>query len=249
MQEWYYVVDGQQQGPISEPDLINLLSNEQLLPKTMVWMQDMADWVQANEVEALKPQVEMPELVQQTVELFEEPVISSAYSEEEIFLHIPISRLIFMSIISCGLYEVYWIYKNWRYLKERDSLNIKPFWRGWFGIFFCHSLLKEIHQDNELNRFETPTFSAGTLATIWVVLILASNAASNIDGAVASIATFLTPSFLCFIPVQIYINRVNAKRNPNAPYTKWTIGHVVCVGLGLLLWILTFMIAADPTLK
>ncbi|MBI5777965.1 MAG: hypothetical protein HZA49_00725 [Planctomycetes bacterium] len=56
---------------------------------------------------------------------------------EPLFLYIPISRLILLSILSFSLYEFYWIYKNWRYIKEREGLEIKPFWRGFFGIFFA----------------------------------------------------------------------------------------------------------------
>ena len=76
-----------------------------------------------------------------------------------LFLHIPVSRLILLSIGSCGLYEAYWIYKNWRYIKERDKLNIRPFWRGVFGIFFCHSLLRRIHEDKEARAVAEPAFS------------------------------------------------------------------------------------------
>jgi len=254
--EWYYVTNAQQQGPVSESELIDLLRNAQITQKTLVWMQDMKNWLPADQVKALQPQTAEPDSIKPAVDIFEKPVISSACSEEEIFLHIPISRLVVLSILSCGLYEVYWIYKNWRYLKERDNLNIKPFWRAIFGVFYCHSLLKEIHQDKELNLFEPPTFSAGTIATIWVALTLIANFTGNInvktdigiDANILAIITFLNPSFLCFIPIQKYINSANIKRNPTAPYTKWTKGHLFCLGLGLFIWISTFMDMADPTM-
>ena len=38
-----------------------------------------------------------------------------------LFLHIPIARLILLSIASAGLYELYWIYKNWWYIKQRAT--------------------------------------------------------------------------------------------------------------------------------
>ena len=60
------------------------------------------------------------------------------HTPRPLFLHIPVPRLILLSIASCGLYEAYWIYKNWRYIKERDGLNIRPFWRGVFaGHIVC----------------------------------------------------------------------------------------------------------------
>jgi hypothetical protein len=91
-----------------------------------------------------------------------------------LFLYIPVSRLIFMSIVSFSVYEVYWIYKNWRYVKERDNLDISPFWRGWFGIFYCHSLLRRIHEDKEARSLQMPLFSPNGLATGWVLLTIVS---------------------------------------------------------------------------
>jgi hypothetical protein len=38
-----------------------------------------------------------------------------------------------MSILTWGLFEAYWIYKNWRYLKELDERDIKAFWCGVFS--------------------------------------------------------------------------------------------------------------------
>jgi hypothetical protein len=62
-------------------------------------------------------------------------VNQSTESSTPLFLNISILRLVLLSIASCGLYEAYWIYKNWRYIKERDGLEIRPFWRVFFAYF------------------------------------------------------------------------------------------------------------------
>ncbi len=168
----------------------------------------------------------------------------SIYPTEDsgpLLLHIPIERLILLSIASGGLYEAYWIYKNWRYIKERDSRYIHPFWRGIFGIVFCHSLLKRIHADTEARSMEEPSFSPRGLATGWVILVLLANLIGRTPGAGASIISFLMPSFLLFVPIQNYINSVTHKRNPVQPYYGWSSGHVVCLVLGLALWALTLL--------
>lgn len=240
MREWHYVVDGQPQGPVQEADLINMLSSGQLPPETMVWTQEMQDWTQADQIEGLIPQASPPPIPQPAASASPVPHSSSG-TVEVAFLHIPVSRLIVMSILSCGLYEIYWIYKNWRYLKEREGLSIRPFWRGWFGVFYCHSLLKTIHQDDELTQVEQPNFSPGGLATGWVVLVIVANIVGRAPGALASIISFLIPSFLCFVPVQDYINSVNLKKNPNAPNSKWSAGHTVCLIFGIIIWVLTLL--------
>jgi len=156
--------------------------------------------------------------------------------DEPLFLYIPPARLILLSIASLGLYEAYWIYKNWRYIKERDNLAITPFWRGFFMIFFCHSLLRRIHEDKEARAIQEPTFSAGGLATGWVVLWILANIVGRVPHIAASIISAFMPTFLCLLPVQNYINSVTEKRNPGLKYYGWSSGHIVCLVWGLIIW-------------
>jgi DNA-directed RNA polymerase subunit RPC12/RpoP len=158
------------------------------------------------------------------------------------FLYIPVSRLVVMSIVSLGLYEVYWIYRNWRYLKERDGLKIQPFWRGMFGVFYCHGILKAIRTDQQTNAIERASFSAGGLATGWIILVILGSAMGRSDEvAVSFLGTLISlPSFLFFLPVQNYINQVNEKINPRPPYKSWSAGHIVCLVWGIIIWLLLF---------
>lgn len=155
-----------------------------------------------------------------------------------LFLYIPSARLILLSIVSMSLYEAYWIYKNWRYIKERNGLKISPFWRGVFGIFFCHSLLRHIHQDKDARAVQEPTFSASGLATGWVILIIIANIVMRAPGIAASIIAAFIPSFLCLVPVQNYINSVTEKQNPSQQFCGWSSGHIVCLVFGLIIWAL-----------
>ena len=155
-----------------------------------------------------------------------------------LFLRIPISRLILVSILSFSLYEAYWMYKNWRYIKERDGLAIRPFWRGVFGIFFCHSLLRRIDEDTEARSVGLPTFPAGQLATGWVVLIVISNLVSRVPGVASSVISAFIPSFLCFVPVQKYVNSVEERRLPNQKPYGWSAGQILCVVIGVAIWAL-----------
>lgn len=155
-----------------------------------------------------------------------------------LFLYISVTRLVVMSIVSCGLYEVYWIYRNWLYVKERDNLMIRPFWRGVWGIFYCHGLLRRIHEDNEARSVQMPSFSPNGLATGWVVLMLISRALDRAPSIGASIIAILIPSFLCLVPVQKYVNSVTERRSPGQPYYSWSLGHIVCLVIGIIIWAL-----------
>jgi hypothetical protein len=214
--------------------------------ETMVWAEGMEDWAPANRVGGLLPQPTMPPPITQVAGPFGHiaPPVASGHAA---FLYISVCRLIVMSILSFGFYEIYWIYKNWRYLKERDGLGIMPFWRGLFGIFFCHSLLMAIHGDRELNHVERPDFSPVILATVWMVLAVVKNLTGPVPGVAAVIISALIPSFLCFVPVQNYINSVNTKVSPSAPHSKWSAGQIICLIFGVLTWLGILLSIADHT--
>jgi hypothetical protein len=166
------------------------------------------------------------------------PENQTTNSHAPLFLYIPVSRLVVLSIVSFSLYEAYWIYKNWRYIKDRDSLNISPFWRGVFGVFFCHSLLHHIYDDKNARSVARPNFSANGLATEWVVLAVFSSVLSRQPSIVSSLIAVFIPSFLCLVPVQNYINSVEKKRNSNQVFYGWSFGHIVCLVFGLIVWVL-----------
>jgi hypothetical protein len=122
------------------------------------------------------------------------------------------------------------------YIKERYDLYIRPFARGWFGIFYCHSLLHRIHEDKEARAIQLPSFSPRGLATGWVVLVIVSIAMGRAPSITANIVAAFVPSFLCLVPVQNYINCVSMKRNPDETYYRWSMGHIVCLVWGIIIW-------------
>lgn len=56
----------------------------------------------------------------------------------------PVAKFIAMSLCTFGVYEAYWSYKNWRFVKERDGSSIRPFWRAAFYPLWHHTLLSEV---------------------------------------------------------------------------------------------------------
>lgn len=236
MRQWFYIWQGQQQGPIPEESIVEMFRSGQLPVDTLVWTEGLDKWTVARDIENLVPVALSPPPIPAT----SPPPPANCYAKQTspMFLYISPARLVILSIVSMSLYEAYWIYKNWRYVKERDSLKIRPFWRGVFGIFFCHNLLRRIHEDGEARAIETPRFSPGGLATGWVILLIIGNIVSRAPGIGASIISAFIPSFLCLVPVQNYINSVTQKRTPGQPYYGWSSGHIVCLVIGIIVWAL-----------
>ncbi|EXE34023.1 hypothetical protein J571_4043, partial [Acinetobacter baumannii 554515] len=53
---------------------------------------------------------------------------------------ISVNKFIFLSLISFGLYPIWWMFKAWRFFLIKDKLNIMPAARAIFSIFFLYSL-------------------------------------------------------------------------------------------------------------
>lgn len=51
--EWYYVIGGEQRGPIAEDELGNLLARGHVQPDDLVWSSGMQDWCAARDVPEL----------------------------------------------------------------------------------------------------------------------------------------------------------------------------------------------------
>jgi hypothetical protein len=219
---YYLASDGKQTGLFEEAEVLRRIEAGVLSSNELCWRAGMADWLPIATVLSVATQRPSPPPLPATT----------------LFLYIPVARLILMSIVSFSLYEAYWMYKNWRYVQERDNLKIQPFWRAVFGIFFCHSLLRRIHEDNEARSLQVPSFSPNGLATGWVVLMIITNALSRVPGITASIVAVFIPSFLCLVPVQNYLNSVNEQRSPGQRYYRWSWGQIVLLVAGVLFWAL-----------
>lgn len=57
---------------------------------------------------------------------------------------IPVRKFILLSISTLNVYQFFWFYKNWKFLKGEKKLDVSPFWRSLFGHFFIWSLADHI---------------------------------------------------------------------------------------------------------
>ncbi len=229
MKSYHILNNGAQYGPYPQDQIVLMITSKQIKRNDLCWTEGMANWTPIDSVIPLPPVLPPPVPFPQSPQGIE---VSGPW-----FLYIPISRLIVMSLITNGLYQYYWIYKNWRFLKDRDGLAIMPFWRGFFGIFFVFGILSKIKNDKSLNSFATGQLSPGVLSAGWIILNFistglgwASDNYLNLFGMVLSAINFL---FL--LPAQSYINQVNDARTPRPSYTPWTTGHVVVLVFGLVI--------------
>jgi hypothetical protein len=155
-----------------------------------------------------------------------------------LFFPVSLLKLTLLGFFTFGFYELYWFYKNWRIIKERERLNIQPFWRAFFAYFFCYPLFRRVR--DSAREAGAGDLAAGPLAVGWIILTALWKLPDPYW-----LVTALAP--LCLLPVQRSINRINAIRapghEPNARFSAW---NIVVVVIGVPLFILGAMGAFIP---
>lgn len=142
-------------------------------------------------------------------------------------------KLIIMSICTFGLYEIYWFYRNWKFLKEKKGLNISPFWRAWFLILFCYSLFKNVKNYADEKGIQT-TFSPGGLAAALIVISITS----RLPAPLWLISIF---TFIPLLTVQTSINKLNNDQLEeviNREFSGWNIFGII---VGVIAWALVIL--------
>jgi len=139
-----------------------------------------------------------------------------------------------MSICTFGLYEIYWFYKNWNLIKQREGTNIAPFWRAVFGYFFCYQCFSRIRAHAESLDL-SQSVPAGPLATGWIITSLLWNSRSILAGLDVDISFHASGAGAC--------NRINSTitphHDPNRRFSVWNLVGIVVGAIFMILAIIS----------
>jgi hypothetical protein len=146
------------------------------------------------------------------------------------FFPVSVLKLVLLSGCTFGLYELYWFYKNWQYIKEREGLDIRPFWRVFFGYFFCYQFFSKV-RDYDRPELELSFLPAGPLTAGWILVTMLW----RLPEPYWLLSNF---AVVFLIPVQTRVNHVNNTvapghdRNSRLTWANWL---VLVLGGGLLI--------------
>jgi hypothetical protein len=94
----------------------------------------------------------------------------TAKSKLKFFVREP--RLLFIvSFLTLGMYDVYWVYRNWQAVQAASKDKMSPLWRTVFTIFYIYPLFKIMRLSAKRYGFERD-YSAGLLAIGYVIIPL-----------------------------------------------------------------------------
>ena len=148
------------------------------------------------------------------------------------YFNVPIGRLLAFSILSFGLYEIYWVYKNWESIGNNDKININSVLRSMFAPLFIYSFSKRINLSMKSAGYQ-PLIEPKLLTFIYFLAITTS---IFVDRAF----DIVSPSFTIFpiLFLQNQINRFYESQGRNPKYQQVTRIQLFFVILGSLIWAL-----------
>ncbi len=242
MKEWLYLLNGRTIGPVAETKIVDMLIKLELDFDTNIMNTEDGLWKKIRDVKPIMDKFNTPAITMNCTEFPGIDALDKGTVEipHNIYFYIPIKRLVRMTILSFGLYQLYWWYKQWSYWAYKRK-QVRSFDReaGWF--LFQLMILDKIQMDEELNKVERAKFDGRVLFWGWLLAgVLMSipfmflNIKSSADPGMFAASFILNTLFL--LPPQKYINKVNAKLGNQ--YESPGFGHYLCIFFGILLWIL-----------
>ena len=170
---------------------------------------------------------------------------NSEYSPdaETIYYSISLPRLLICSILSGGIYDMYWSYRQWRAVKRYQHAHLSPMLRSIANLLFIYPLFRKIYHSAATLRY-IPRFPAG-LAALTYIFINTTVSAENYDsinsGEAFIIPAMLIASALSLFPAQKAINFNNARIKGSLTFEPVHWYEILRTLLGMLLMCAYFL--------
>jgi hypothetical protein len=165
------------------------------------------------------------------------PILGEATATPAYF-PVSVTKLVVMSLCTLSVYEFYWFYKNWWYVKDREKTRINPVLRAVFRYFTCYFLFSKIRATAGQHQIPV-VVPAGPVALGWIVVSLLVRLPEPYF-LISLLAVFL------LVPVQVAVNRINGRIAPghdrNSRFTGLNIATIVLGGLFLVAGVLAYVL-------
>jgi uncharacterized membrane protein YhdT len=211
--DWLYLLAGEREGPIADSGLRAMVRDGVLSPGSLVWTEGMAGWEAAGQV--------LPAYVGT-------PGSLALPDGTPMFFRVSVGKFVTMAVATFGLYEIYWSYRNWKYLRDSTGLKVSPFWRAWFVLFWNYELLRTIKTRG--SAYAAIDYSAGWLTVVYLTLLVSG----QLPYPLWIVSVF---SFLPLLPVVRAIDAVNATAPDAHVSRQYSGGEIICLVLGGAWWL------------
>ncbi|MEP1231312.1 MAG: hypothetical protein ABJG88_11605, partial [Litorimonas sp.] len=159
------------------------------------------------------------------------------WRDKLLFHPVPLPKFILLSVVTLGHFQIYWLYKNWQWIKTVQKDDIWPVARALFASIMNFALFPRIAAEGDAeNRYKW--FSA--LSIPLAILYFASGVLDRVILRIPTLPDWLSAlsmvSVLVLIPVAMQVNKYNTGREEfvalNGRFT-WTTWLLIAVYLPL----------------
>ncbi|KYQ80712.1 hypothetical protein AWW73_16045 [Acinetobacter lactucae] len=146
---------------------------------------------------------------------------------------ISVNKIIFLSIISLGLYPIWWMFKAWRFFLIKDNLNIMPAARAIFSILFLYSLFNHIKKYAKEQGYPND-FSSGWMYLGYLITSLLVRLPDPYWLISLCSIIFLIPAFKA-------LNYAQKQLNTTIEQEKFNTPQIILIIIGSIMWLLIFI--------
>lgn len=145
-----------------------------------------------------------------------------------------------MSVITLGLYNIVWFYKNFQQIKATSGESMWPVARAIFQLFFTINLFKRIHEAAEAKDIAVG-WSYKSLGAAFIVLTILFNQSDRISPIVGALCLVIVP-MLAYITVQVQATANEVQNDSEgSANSRFTVFNLLWCVLGFLVWSLLLL--------
>ena len=141
----------------------------------------------------------------------------------------PVWKFCLLYIITFGIYQLPWCHKQWKFLKDRENLNINPWGRACFFLFTIHSLAKKVFVLADRQGYRKKPSAFLVTLIYWICFVL----------GVFQLPFIWIFSLIPFLTILKAANYYWEQEQPNLPVRdSFTGGEVAWIVCGAIPWLL-----------
>ncbi len=151
------------------------------------------------------------------------------------YVTVPVWKVVYLTLITFGLYLIWWFYKYWKVIALKSGKKLSPVWRSIFDAYSCFWLFPIL--EKYIKKHNIKICKGTTLASIYCTICLLLSFLEKLDGN-----NLLYLLIFCCAPIipaiiQSKINWINKTHYPKAPKNGWGIANTL-FAIPFTLWFL-----------
>tara|TARA_Y100001956_G_scaffold82100_1_gene101744 strand:- start:2996 stop:3568 length:573 start_codon:yes stop_codon:yes gene_type:complete len=169
--------------------------------------------------------------------------VSDQSKEVKLYVVSP-QKFTILFLSTMGIYGLYWSYKNWSLYKSSCNAKVWPVVRGFFDIFFLHSLCDKLLSSTESDSSSKKDSKLESHATTYVILTIVGRVFDQLSSEEIGLpfSYFVSILLLPFTFKALYAIQAKANQlmgdNEGSANSKLTWANYVWILVGILFWTL-----------